>query len=114
MTTATRAEVTAILRKAKELIEENGWIQRRSRASNGICLGAGMTDAADHVLGSYDVKTGGVYRHIFQEAVNALRKVNGISGAIFSWNDTRGRTKEEVLAALDKAILFSEKEAQSS
>lgn len=44
----------------------------------------------------------------FSRCTQAMKRIVGCSGALFSWNDAPGRTLDEVLAAFDKAIAAEE------
>ena len=101
----SRAEVHDVLVKARNLIDREGWHGREFSEPGGVCAGSAIeraTDTPDPLARRC------VYDAFI--AVNALPPVpalhpdiNGV-GAIVLWNDAEGRTKEEVLAAFDKAI----------
>lgn len=83
-----------VLVAARNLIDREGWADHArggDRSPTGPqCAGLACTAAAG--------EWGGVSLH----AVVALQDVVGED--LYQWNDTPGRTKEEVLAAFDKAI----------
>lgn len=99
--------VTNILKKAKALIQTHGWQQDNyGDASCGFCaLGAIRVATSGSVNVPYDDNYGTYYdaRMIFRHT---------IGGPIPSWNDTAGRTKEDVLEAFDKAIELSRKQGE--
>lgn len=95
-----------VLVAARNLLEREGWVQRRGVTENGRCaVGAtgcvaGLTPESCPV-GAFDA---------FREANNALAVVlreRGESARVVDWNDTPGRTKEEVLALFARAIALT-------
>jgi hypothetical protein len=88
--------VKQIAQKAAELLEEHGWCQHASRGLLGnLCMMQAVTESICNLIGN-------------REAENVIRLYTFVSGAIddkvngspVRWNDTRGRTKEEVLGLL--------------
>ena len=95
---ATEPPAKRVLRKARELIE-SGWCQ--GRPHNGLrtkrCASQAIFDATPyHVDGLADVRLAESAELYFIHAIGG----EGIPG----WNDAPYRTKEEVLAAFDRAI----------
>lgn len=86
-----------VLKGAKALIEEKGWIQGDAHTSKGYCLigaiGAAACLMADS-FGNYGVWNG--------EAYNAAARI-GITSFV-DFNDAPGRTKEDVLNLLDAIV----------
>jgi hypothetical protein len=81
-----------------------GWCQRvdardaygrsvRAASPSAVCMCA---EAAIEVAAERGVDP--------SDAFGAVKRAAGITGAIFDWQDTPGRTQAEVLAAFDKAI----------
>lgn len=103
------------LRSAKEKIEKFGWIQG---SMGSDVLGYCMLGALDAVFPApMDVfNPDGTCTRVYLDWSNARReaelKIIDAVGydtgnpwpRLSGWNDKRGRTKEEVLAAFDKAI----------
>jgi len=86
---------TELPRVTKELINarnriEKGWIQNYASTSKGVC----MSFAID---GGYAMR---------EECLVFLSAAIG-GLPVVPWNDAPGRTKEEVLAAYDRAIELS-------
>lgn len=83
--------------KAKQFIE-NGWCQGHSRLKSegkvSICAETALASCINH--------TPSYLKDLFQLNEH-FRKANNI-GIIFEWNDDPSRTKDEVLAAFDRAI----------
>lgn len=54
----------------------------------------------------------GPSHHYHSDVIELFERANGIDSAIgvIAWNDAPERTKEEVLAAFDKAITLAEQE----
>ncbi len=88
-----------ILINAKELIERDGWYQGGlGSPTKGYCLMGALFYGAFDYYASIDPKGKGRYYSV-PEANGAVD--NGFTS---KWNDTPGRTKEEVLSALDTLI----------
>lgn len=80
-----------VLRKARELVEQ-GWTQGRYKTEDGCYCGVG---ALIEVTGS------------LREALPYTFHLDQVVGGNFEfekWQDRRGRTQAEVLAAFDRAI----------
>jgi len=78
------------LAKARELLEEKGWCQGTLRDEQGrLC-----------VTGAIIVSSGG-YPRLAYKMTDILSKKLGED--LTHWNDTFGRTKEEVIALLKEA-----------
>lgn len=89
-------ETTKTLIAARSLVER-GWCQNKMRLGGDVCMvGAmhGASDAAWVLLG----------RAIGEEI--AIGYTEDLA-PIVDWNDTKGRTKKQVLAAFDRAIAAS-------
>lgn len=93
-------KLSEILRAGKQRIETLGWCQGDEKAMGhdgklGYCTATAMCDG--------DLKSS-------LDAIGFLKKVNGIDdkAGIFVWNDAPERTKEDVIAAYDKAIAEAE------
>ena len=89
------------LRSVKEILLRDGWCQRSVQTRGKHCfvgaINVAMTgNAWDHSIGEEG-----------QQVANVLRKSVGI-GSLSCWNDQRDRTFDEVIAAIDKAILECE------
>lgn len=100
-------EVASKLIQAKQLIED-GWCQNLFATPQD-------TERFDYcAIGAmYSVLDKG---EVFDKMVDTFIKANDLPSSdymmgkttnITSWNDTKGRTKEEVLAAFDKAIIYA-------
>lgn len=88
------------LRKAADLIEANGWWQSKSDSDCGnnqhicVAMAIDMAITADRASGKKTVP--------FNDAKEQLERHLGVTDVI-AWNDTPGRTKDEVIAALRAA-----------
>ncbi len=88
-----------ILTAAKQLIETRGWAKGDEQVfaegcPHGFCVATAVTKTLwDNISAQADV-------------LRAFREANGIEPVITigAWNDAPERTKEQVLAAFDKAI----------
>jgi hypothetical protein len=85
------------LKTVKQHLERHNWAQGDAAlAANSTCLGIALntlgydTDAVDYIYEAIAEKYGELYRHG--------------AGIIVYWNDQPGRTKEEVLAVVDRAV----------
>ena len=76
-----------VLLDAADYIEEYGWCQYRWQDGEKVCALSAISVTAGRNL----------------EAIGRLRKFLG--GRIDTWNDTVGRTKDEVVAALRACAL---------
>lgn len=108
-----------VLRKAKALIEERGWCQGDFTNEAGCFCMLGACYAA---LGStfnlrveLDDDDGSVVARFFEPSMDSFpsdvtRPLLAAVEAYYvhDWNDTRGRTKKEVLDAFDRAIALAE------
>lgn len=102
-------QITAkdVLIEAINLLETKGWTQHEfARDANGVDVGSlsksaacfctiGAINAAQHSL------TRKVNPSLREDAKRAVRDV--IQGGIAMWNDTKGRTKDEVIEVLKQA-----------
>ena len=85
-------EASKLLLKAAALIEVRGWVQGNFECSRGYCIG-GAAIRADTTLG----------RVVYPIA---LKRVSASLGTFYvGWNDTPGRTKDEVVAKLRAVAL---------
>ena|SRR6266487_1341133 len=96
------------LQRAKALLLTGGWQQGASGPAGGPhCIGAAVVDA----IGLYE-KVDGKFSPTtaqLQTRDAAFSRLNEVTwGSFISWNDAPGRTKEEVLSALDQAIALEE------
>lgn len=100
--------VKKILQKARKLIAK-GWTQGAfARNDRGWSVGNNSPDAqcfcavgAIRTAAGWD---GNAPMGEYREALSAVRAATGSRLPIPSWNDNAKRTKEDVLAAFDKAI----------
>ena len=101
-----------VLVEMRRLIEEVGWTQDYdARDQEGEAVDPCSEVAACFCLGGalHRAEHGGNAPHSVRDEVRLLSTDAIGEGYIPNWNDRRGRTKEEVLQALDIAI---EKSAQ--
>lgn len=99
-----------VLIEARRLIAEKGWTQEVY--SRDVCGRSSLTEEFDGNPVCF-CADGAIRRatHMHQARIEAravLGKVVGARGVsgfeVWRWNDEPGRTKEEVLAAFDRAI----------
>lgn len=89
--TTTKTAAT-VLREARELLVRDGWCQGEYRAGNGrLCLVGAVFSATPY-------------------PASALGRLEAIQSGALGWNDAPGRTVDEVLALLDRAIGEAERE----
>jgi len=103
------AAVVDVLRAARERLSEPGvWAQGvTSLDGDRCCLTMALSEAGCLRLHYQRAPNSGANPC---KAVEAMAAATGISG-LTSWNDTPGRTLDEVLAVLDVAIERAEREA---
>lgn len=83
--------------KTKEKLEEVGWCQYQMESADGrMCLIGAYGDSVGKIWPGNVVATMGWY--LLMHAIG--------SNDVVSWNDWPGRTVEEVMAALDLAIVL--------
>jgi hypothetical protein len=111
---------------AKQLLVAYGWGQNGyakikpdpiSEEDCTRCLLGALEGWTIYQDGSYDTTVTPerrvldfVNRAIHERDVSLIDFVRGASTSIIAWNDTEGRTEEEVLAVLDRAIELAEAE----
>jgi hypothetical protein len=96
-----------ILVEAKRLLVEKGWTQGAyARDTNGRIVGCpAPDDACFCAYGALVAASIGESFTLHSEAYGYLDIVCG--GSVARFNDAKDRTKEEVLAAFDKAIALA-------
>lgn len=96
--------VTELLNEAFKLLETKGWIQKATSNSKGYCSLGALSTARNKMIKKAMVSYTSLspFDTIYWKAKEKLRKVVG-GGSIIHWNDTTGRTKEEILEAFRKA-----------
>jgi hypothetical protein len=94
-----------VLCEVADLIETKGWIQHTARSAAGYCL----SGACDEVV-NRKLSTPGKERDLLRELVvlhltAAIKPGSNASTfhEVQTYNDTKGRTKEEAVAAARKA-----------
>lgn len=108
--------------RAKEVL-----IRGRARLEKGWCQGASARDENGYTVGanlpvatSFCIFGALTYEDRYDGTLDArqlVREVLGAKlgdGAIATYNDAPGRTKEEVLALVDKAIALAEEKIKGS
>lgn len=103
MATKRKPPVLAVLKKARALVAR-GWCQgAAARARNNRRVATDHAGASRFCAWGALARAAGPKEHGMREATYllcAILKVNGLS----DFNDAKGRTKAEVLAAFDRAI----------
>lgn len=110
MSAATDLSTADVLRAAKQVLIERGWTQGKYVDDFGCVCSFGAINVA--VTG--DPRQSGSYRSSEEQAATEASRL--VSKAVDRelldiWNDAVGRTKDDVLAAFDKAIALAEAEA---
>jgi hypothetical protein len=83
--------ISSVCLQAAEILREKGWVQNVMHSDQGHCM-VGALEAATR--GNFN------FRWTVQNAVNRhLGRDNGDTLTV--WNDMPGRTREEVIAALE-------------
>jgi hypothetical protein len=86
----------ALLRAAKQELLTRGWIQGLSQNAHGVCLQGAVLAVGGRVFSTALLQA-------YQTLAGCLPEAEGYNPVVY-WNDTPGRTPEEVLALLDQAI----------
>jgi hypothetical protein len=96
----TFQKMAEVLRTAATKIEENGWCQGvyYNRHDGGYCIVGAVRESA----GTWDP-------WYFERAIGNFARKHGIHNLV-TYNDTFGRTKEEVCAKLRKLADLAEEE----
>ena len=98
-----KAPAARLLSIARDLLRDKGWTQLYPRAANGsYCLSGALREAA------------GNDRNLYRAALRSIGPRLNVAGcehggfdchcAVIGWNDTEGRTREQVINKLDEAI----------
>lgn len=106
-------KLSEILRAAKALIETRGWCQGDEASiwgpPNGPCCAA-------TAISQLNIPWSGGQSFQGNGAIKLLKQAAGLPEiyGLAQWNDAPERTKEEVLAAYDKAITAAEAQEQEA
>jgi hypothetical protein len=76
---------------------EWGWVQHHAFTPNGVCLAGSLYDAPNN-----EVRVAA-----FMILQQAIKETGFATGSLSVYNDTPGRTKDEILAVYDRAIELS-------
>lgn len=93
-----------------DILNERGWIQGPQREVDGpMCLGEAIGQVTHQPINPSEADKQYEEMHKLRLTIEAViwgGKVEPYDdwGAIVSWNDTEGRTKQEVMETLDKAM----------
>jgi Tfp pilus assembly protein PilZ len=98
-----KAPAARLLSIARDLLREKGWTQLYPKDSKGsYCLTGALREAA------------GSDRHLYRAALRSVGSRLNVEGcgmggfdchcAVIGWNDTEGRTRQQVIAKLDEVI----------
>ena len=84
-------ETGKVLLRARDILLERGWVQGVSGAPGGPrCVGGAMSEASDS-------------GHAVETFTRFVTSVGIRLGGVAPWNDAPGRTREEVVLALERA-----------
>lgn len=94
----TKANECTIIKRAVEILNDKGWIQGSYGGDKiGYCLIGALHTAA------YGMDSD-LYYETYSKVARFLTIDNNVTEqSLPRWNDTEGRTKEEVIAALEGA-----------
>jgi hypothetical protein len=85
------------------LLNEKGWIQKRSITKDGFCIYGAYNEVCRPLKSEKDWEAANdAFLKIYSTATTKLNEQTNASGVIV-WNDKKGRTKEEVIAMLERA-----------
>ena len=96
--------VKETLQRAREIIDEQGWAQGTYRNHRGYCVLGALAQASWQQTALMIPAKDLVWDTIQEQYPRDPTKIRVYVG-IAGWNDSPGRTKDEVLAVLDKTIL---------
>jgi hypothetical protein len=110
-----------ILKIAKDKLINKGWTQGAyarsglmsvaydSKHADSFCPLGAIYSVIDYaLLGTSYLQD----RYATTDAISYLHRATGYDGTIPNWNDQTERTKEQVIAAFDKAIELAESDGQ--
>ena len=89
-----------VLAEAAELIEKHGWIQDELHTVNGYCLIGALRAAKLRALPPDLTESG---RRAIHNSVRHRLQITINAWGLVDWNDAYGRTKSQVIAALNEA-----------
>ncbi len=95
--------MNAVLLRAAELIEENGWVQNKPRCGTAIRADTAIQRAAFELDADSAVAHDSFRPFIDVPEAKCSIGGNVIINNIAMWNDFKDRTKEEVIAKLREA-----------
>lgn len=91
----TPSELHKLFLEARDLIKEHGWVRLKAGSfEEGFCLVGAVVRAA---------KPGNTVEGVGAEAYDLLRRLTDHEHP-HEWNDTKGRTEDEVLDLLETAV----------
>ena len=97
--------VKETLQRTREIIDEQGWIQGAyQHRSAGYCVLGALGKASWQQMALMIPAKDLIWDTIEEQYPRDPTKMRGYVG-VAGWNDSPGRTKDEVLAVLDKTIL---------
>ena len=88
--------IQALWRGRKNL--EQGWCQGAAITRDGVCMTAAVHAALQ------DVPDYVTYKKAYMLLLRAVKETGFSAGGLAEFNDTPGRTKDEVLAVYDRAV----------
>jgi hypothetical protein len=107
MSDATRAK--RVLVKAEKLLRTKGWCQGVARDQKGrFCSIGAINEGTEN---DYKAITPVMNARVYVEKV--IQQSRFRNQHIIAWNDTRGRTKQQVLKVFRAAIKLAEKDARA-
>lgn len=104
--TEKQIAVIDLLSKARAVVQA-GWVQGSYYEAGNYCA-VGALGRAAHMTGigfsSDPLYIRGTARRVLSKVVDPKSYNKRPHSVITNWNDTRGRTKEQILAGFDRAI----------
>lgn len=101
----SESEGKRVLLDAARLINTHGWVQGFNMSEDGYCAGGAIIEALGlPQYADWDAQHRGAYLRATLPLVEHLCKLGERS--IVQWNDTPGRTKDEVVSVL-RGVAFN-------
>lgn len=96
----------------RSLLTTRGWIQGLSHTAKGSCISGACHEASRPSTGQYNRAMAALYGSLptpyrdgwLLEPWEAECDPGACAGAVISYNDTAGRTEEEILDLIDRAL----------
>jgi hypothetical protein len=87
-----------VIARARELIEERGWAQKKGKNAAGcMCIAYAVSEAAGYTYSDRIASA-----NLYENSMTIIANKIGLRAwyDVITWNDAPGRTREDILEAL--------------